>query len=803
MLEEHKQLLRTAAARQEGTEIDAQGDGLFVAFRRPVNAVAARSRDKRRSPSMPGRAGVSVRVRMGMHTGEALRIGRGYVGLDVHRAARIRAAGHGGQILISETTHEHVFPAPPSQTGFRELGLHRLKDLQRPERLFQVIHPKLTLEFPPLRSLDSRPHNLTGFVGRQRELEELRTALPASRLLTLTGSAGCGKTRLALQVAAEVLDDYPDGVWLVELASLSDPDLTAQAVATTLGVRERPGHDLLTSLDHLVARRSLLILDNCEHLVAACARQAKHLLGACPKLQILATSREPLGVMGERVFVVPPLTVPDLTRLPAPEALAVNEAVRLFIERAVANAPFELTDRNAPAVAQVVQRLDGIPLAIELAAARTRTLSVMQIASRLDNRFSLLTRGGRAEAPRQQTLRAAIDWSHELLSEKERRLFRRLAVFSGGFSLEVVESICTDDVMHKDDILDVLANLVDKSLVVVEEQENDLRYRLLETVRQYSSDRLEESGETQIFRDRHLQHFLGFAADAEPHLTGPDQGEWLARLERDNDNLRAALDWSLTGPEPDTRLRLAGALWRFWETRGYLSEGRKWLDRVLARDQLGQISLRARVLYAAGGLATRQGDYGRAVALCEESLALYRQAGDRRGIADTLNGLGVLAFDQGDYPRARLLPEESLAIRRDLADHRGLAASLNNLGLVATQQSDYVAARRSYEEALQLFQGAGDRRGVAIARANLGLVARYQADYTAAHSHCEAALRTYEDLNDRWGIGLVLGIRGFVRSGQGDTWEPARTMSGASRSEGRSATNGGPPWPWPVSASWP
>jgi predicted ATPase len=520
----------------------------------------------------------SLRVRMALHTGVAEVRDGDYFGPALNRVARLLTAGHGGQVLLSQATYHLVREALPEDASLTDLGAHRLKDLQQPEHLFQLLHPALPADFPPLHSLEAFAHNLprqlTSFIGREREMGEVKEFLATTRLLTLTGSGGCGKTRLALQVAADLLEAYADGVWLVELAALADPTLVPQTVASALGVREQPVRPLTETLvDYLQPKVLLLILDNCEHLLTASAQLANALLRSCPRLRMLASSRQGLGIAGERTYRVPSLSLPQPRPLPPVERLTDYEAVRLFVERAVFTQPsFAITDQNAPAVAQVCERLDGIPLAIELAAARVKALPVEKLNERLDDMFRLLTGGSRTALPRQQTLRALIDWSYDLLSEPERALLRRLSAFAGGWTLEAAEAVGVGEGVEEWEVLDLLTSLVEKSLVLYEEREGEGRYRLLETVRQYARDRLLESEEGEAVRTRHLEFFLHWA----------EQGPGLERLETEHDNLRAALAWSGAQRQGDVGLRLGGAMGGFWHVRGYWTEGRERLAGVLA-----------------------------------------------------------------------------------------------------------------------------------------------------------------------------------------------------------------------------
>ncbi len=570
------------------------------------------------------------------------------------------------------------------------------------------------------------PAQLTSLVGREQEISEVGRLLAEHRLLTLTGPGGCGKTRLALAVGAGIVGGFEDGVWLVELASLSDPDLIAQEVASVLGVREQHDLSLEQALaEHLGARRVLLILDNCEHLIDACAELAGFLLRACPDLRILATSREALGITGEVAWPVPPLSFPDLRHLPAAEGLERYEAAKLFADRSVAVKPsFAITERNAAAVAQVLYRLDGIPLAIELAAARVKALSVEQISSRLDDSFGLLAAGSRTALPHHQTLRATMDWSHGLLSGDEQVLFRRLSVFAGGSTLEAAEAVCGGDGLERGRVLDLLGRLVDKSLVVAEVgDENGLRYRMLEPVRQYGLERLEaatgmddQMGEAEAVRRRHAAWFLGLAEEAEPGLSGAQQGAWLERLESDHGNLRAALGWSLEGGDAGLGLRMAGVLGGFWYKRGYLSEGRRWLERELAGSSASPVFERARALDQAGWMALYQGDLDSSIALLEEGLGLFKELGDESGVAASLAKLGHAVLHQDDREHLAALCEEAEAMRRSFADRRAIGELLVFLGMVALYEEDLDRAATLLEESLDLFGEMMDgTRGVSDA----------------------------------------------------------------------------------------
>src|ERR671916_378267 len=495
---------------------------------------------------------------------------------------------------------------------------------QNPQRLHAVVSAEAeTAPRTPERPPNNLPLELSSFVGREKELTEVERLLEHNRLVTLTGSGGCGKTRLALAAAGELVEGFEDGVWMVELASLADPSLVPQAVASTLGVREQPGRLPTETLsDYLGSRNVLLVLDNCEHLIGACAELAEALLHSCPNLRVLATSREALGITGEVAWPVPSLSLPDLRRLPEVESLARYEAARLFLERTAAvNPTFALTEQNAVAVDQICYRLDGIPLAIELAAARAKVLSVEQIAERLDDSFGLLSAGGRTAMPRHRTLHATMDWSHELLSLEERALFRRLSVFAGGFTLEAAESVCAGAGLERDEVLDLLSHLVDKSLVIMREESGEARYRLLETVRQYAREKLSESGEAEQASERHAGYYLALAEEAEPELKGAGQVAWLEQLEREHDNLRAAMRWLLGRGELEEAARLGWALWLFWGIRAHFAEGRRSMEQALSAEGSAGLTeaARAMALFVAGMMANYQGAHGSAEPLVEVS----------------------------------------------------------------------------------------------------------------------------------------------------------------------------------------
>ncbi len=659
---------------------------------------------------------------------------------------------------------------------------------------------------PPLPSAQPQRRlqvPLTSLVGREADLADVINWLKKARLVTLLGAGGIGKTRLAIAAAEAVASDYPDGVWFVELASLTDPALVASAIAITLGVKEETGRPLMDTLSAALASRSLLlILDNCEHLLDACAAAANELLASCPGLQLLTTSREALGVVGEQRYHTPSLMLPPIVsedHSANSEKKSLNwlmsyGAMQLFVERATQVHPsFRLTAQNAESVLGVVQDLDGIPLAIELAAARVRTLPISEIQSRLHDRFRLLTGGSRTALPRQQTLRALIDWSYDLLTEREKSLLLRLSVFAGGWTQAAAEAVCANSrdlkvpgesrqnknssVLMADEVLDLLTALGDKSLVVYEEQDEGPRYRLLETVRQYARDRLLESGEAAAYRSRHRDFFLEMAELADHELKGRDQGQWLTRLEREHDNLRQALSLCLEdGEGGESGLKLGAALQRFWQIRGHFNEGRETLTALLALPETQQhTKALGDALNAAGRLAYAQGDYASARPLLEQSLAIGRELGERQSIAAALLNLADVTWRQGDYGSAHTLQAESLKISQELSDLHGIANALANQAVVVYSQGDYVAARILQEESLAIKRASGDRHGIASALVNMGLIAWNQGDYAVAGSLYEESRDIFRELGNKQGISLCLSNQALVAYSQGN-YIPARTL---------------------------
>jgi predicted ATPase/class 3 adenylate cyclase/Tfp pilus assembly protein PilF len=776
VVERHLVLLDEAISTHHGVHFKTIGDAVQAAFATAPEAVAAALAAQLALERESWGAFGPLRVRMALHVGAAEPRDGDYLAPALNRLSRLLATGHGGQILLTRAAADLARDTLPTLASLRHLGEHRLRDLQHPEPVFQLLHPDLEDAFPPLRSLDIERHNLppqpTAFIGRATDVRELIERLQQRdvRLLTLTGPAGVGKTRLAVQAAEGVTETFPDGVWFVDLAAAHEPGMVTQAIASVLGAREEGGRSLFESLqEHLRERRLLLVLDNFEQVVAAASLVAD-LLTVSPGLQALVTSRVPLRLRGEQEVPVLPLPIPSRRRshLPSLEEVTRSDAVQLFVTRAQAIRPdFALTKESAPTVAEIVARLDGLPLAIELAAARVRLLPPQELLARLDDRLRVLTSGPRDAPTRQQTLRQAIAWSHDLLSPREQTLFRRLAVFASSTTLAAVEAVTDPD--GELDVFEPLASLVEGNLVQrIDEASGDARFGMLQSIRAFGLEQLATCGEEARVRTAHARYVGEVVAGARAALSGPEQGSWFDRFETEHDDIRGALRWLMAQREASAALRLAGTMWAFWWIRGYFSEGTDWLAQALDLGESTDPATRALALVGAGTLAEAHGDYGRATEHYYEALALARSHGDNMEAARALTALAVVAQDQGSYDSAARHYDEALLLFRNLRDHVGVAQALVGLGTIAAYRGEGEQAAVLFAEGAQTFSDLGDDRGFGLAKGNLGRLAFFQGDLEQATAHSEQALATVRRLGDHASVAQVLANLGEIAQRRGE-----------------------------------
>jgi predicted ATPase/class 3 adenylate cyclase len=799
LLERHRALIRDAIRRHDGVEVGTEGDGFFAAFPLPGEAVAAAADTQLALASEPWPDDARIRVRIGLHTGVGRLDADGtYVGADVHRAARIAAAGHGEQVVLSDATRILSGGALPPGIGLQDLGQARLKDLDQPEQVYQLVIDGLRSDFPPLRTLGGTPTNLpaevTTFLGREHEIGQVMELLGTARLLTLTGPGGTGKTRLALQVAARSMAGFPDGVWFVALGPISEADLVAPTIAHEVGIPDRGGRNPSARLiEHFRGKRALVVLDNFEQVQPA-ASVVSQLVTACIELVILVTSRSTLHLYGEQEYPVPPLGVPDPEHLPTLASLSQYEAVALFVERARAVKPgFAVTNENAPAVAEIAYRLDGLPLAIELAAARIKLLAPQAILARFNDRLDLLSGGPRDLPARQQTLRGAIGWSYDMLEPADRALFASFSVFVGGASFEAVEAVC-GAAIEGGDGFDTLASLVDKSLIrQADTPTGEPRFSMLNTIREYAAERLAEEGDPEAVRARHADWFLAMVVEAAPRLMDPNKRLHLDALEREHDNLRAATTWATDQGRAETALRLGAGLWRFWQMRGYLAEGRERLERALALPEAaGHPDARQLALEAAGGVAYWQGDGPASQDFYTRSLELARQSGSAEAEANALYNLSfaVMYNAEGPTPElARVKALEALEIYRRIGDRAGEARTLWALSNVDWASNVWSGEAVDYaRRALVAFRELDDRFQVAWATYTLALFAIRERNVEEAVAGLSEALEIFAAAGDVSGYVLVIDAVALLANITGDIKAAARLSGAVSELERRSGT---------------
>jgi predicted ATPase/class 3 adenylate cyclase len=787
-LQRHDAILRTAMEAHCGYVFKTIGDAFCTAFASPNDAFLSslRAQEALKQEIWPQEIS-SVAVRMALHTGTPDEWDGDYFGQPVNRVARLLSAGHGGQILLSLSTYELVRDQLPQGVELRDMGERRLRDLFRPEHVYQVVADGLPSDFPPLKTLDARPNNLLAqpnpLIGREEEVRDIASLLRGKevRLLTLTGTGGTGKTRLGLQVAAEMVDEFDDGAMFVDLSPLLESALVVPTIARTLGVQEQGGGTpiLDTLKEYLKERQMLLVLDNFEQVMDA-APQVAQLLAACPKLKVLVTSRVPLRVRGEHEYAVPSLSLPDVRKLPLLEQLTQYEAVNLFIERARAiRADFRVTNDNAPAVAEICVRLDGLPLAIELAAARIRMLPPQALLTRLSNRLKMLTGGARELSARQQTLRGAIDWSYDLLGEGEKQLFRRMAVFAGGCTLEAIDAVCNADGAVLVDVLDGVESLVSKNLLRQEGMYAEPRLVMLETIHEYAREKLKESEEGEALRKEHACYFLNLAELVAPELLRMNQIAWMERLEQEHDNLRGALTWS-TRNDIGTGMKIAIALETFWYRRGYGAEGAERLGKLLDEaSQFRDSHLKAKALYTVGHMLEATQGYGNTKQYFEQSLVTFREWCDKRYTAYALNSLALqTGLREGNIMQARAMCEEAMALCREIEDRWGMAVIAYRFAQLAQfVESDYAVAQPLYEQSFELYKQVGDTGGMALPIHNLAQIFYLQGDYAAACNMFRESLKIHKASRNKARIAMLLYSLGMATANAGDL-EAARALYG-------------------------
>ena len=803
ILLKHHSILNDAVANNNGFVFKTIGDAFCCAFQNAEDAVKASIESQIRLINEKWDAAV-IKVRMGIHTGNAVWDGKDYMGyITLARTQRVMSSAYGGQIIVSNDTYESVkerlFFPDNSELSFRDFGERRLKDLIEPVRLFQINFKGMQTEFPPLKTLDARPNNipfqLTSFIGRENEINEINNILKNSKLLTLVGTGGTGKTRLAMQVGADMIDDFENGVFIAELANVSDPILTAETVLNIFSIKIEPGNSPEEALEiFLKSKEMLLILDNCEHLIHECSKLAEDLLSKCSRLKILATSREALNCSGERIYRVPSLSSPDPSLAESPAQLTQYASVRLFIERALSvNQNFSVNNENLPALSEICFRLDGIPLAIELAAARTKTMSIEKIYERLDNSFNLLVGGTRTSLPRQQTLKALIGWSYDLTTDNEKKLWNRLSVFKGGWTLESSEEICSDELILKDEIPVLLSHLVEKSIIIYNDA--DERFKILETIRQFGEVKLKEENEAEKFYNKHLDHFVNFLTESNTRYAAKETPEWLKMAETEESNIVSAIEWSVISGNSQKGAIAADEFNRFWDIRGHYLSGIRLIENLIEnnseikKETLSYLYINAGHLYRAQGnyenakkyfetsiqinrelgndkgmilslqsmanVEAGFGNFQKAQKLFEESLDLSRKINFVGGIAFGLNNLGNVSLIQGDYKQAEIYVKEGLEMNRKSGNKHRLAFSLDSMGNIMTELGRYEEAQKYLEESLELTREVGDKSGITFALTNLSGIAYRSGNITQAQNYLEESLKMRIELGDKNGIAYV------------------------------------------------
>ncbi len=788
VLAQHDAVMRKAIADRNGHVFKTIGDAFCAVFQRTEDAIEACLDAQRglRKIDVPEMG--PVRVRMALHSGEAEQRDGDYFGTAVNRISKFLSIGHGEQVLLTSPTRDAVHLSLPTEAQLRDMGEHRLKDIPEPEHVYQLVHPDLRTDFPALKSVDSQPNNLptqlSSFVGRENELKQLCALIHTTSLLTLTGSGGSGKTRLALRVGESVLHQFPDGVWMVELAPISDATQIPFAVLRALGLQEQASkriEDVL--IGHLSGKSALLVLDNCEHILNACSTLVAEMLGHCPNLSMIATSREPLGVEGEISFVVPPLSIPAGSGV-ATGDLMKYDSIALFVERVrTANPELPLDDTAATCAAEICRLLDGIPLALELAAALTRKFSLEQVRIDVVGRFQLLTEQVDTAVRRHQTLHNAIEWSYQLLTDDEKRLFRALSIFAGGWTLESLAAVCAGEDRDEYVLFELLTQLAAKSLVVVSEEDAaEPRYRFLEAIRQFASNKAIAAAELESFRSRHADYFLSLVESSNPQaVIGETAARLFDRFEVEHQNLLAAIEWWRTSPATIVKaLRLASGVSPFWGLRGYRTVGMAVLGELIPlAESSGAVDadpkLFARALNSGGNLATTLARYEEAEELFSRSLSILQGLNDSARAAAVLGNLGVIARYREDFATARARYQQSLEIRREIGDQNGIAIALTNLATVAWLRGDYAAAQAACQEALSIVRRIGNHQVQAQSLLTLAILSRFLGNHVKARSHCQDSLRVSQDIGDKGCMATSLCVLGDVERDAGEI-EAAQTL---------------------------
>ncbi|HAY34759.1 MAG TPA: hypothetical protein DCY06_11575 [Bacteroidetes bacterium] len=758
----HNKILQNAVDSNNGFVFKTAGDAFCCAFHTADDAVNA-AIDIQRKLNAEEWNGIFIKVRTGIHSGRSEWSGSDYMGyMTLARTARVMSSAYGEQIIISNDTFKSLSIKADSDSGkkisFRDLGERRLKDVIQPIKLYQIISPGLREDFPPLKTLDARPNNLpvqiSSFIGREKVLKEVKDLLYGSRLLTLIGTGGGGKTRLAMQTGADMIDEFVNGVFIAELAPVTNPELIAPAILNSLGLKEEQNKTPEeTVTDFLKGKELLLILDNCEHLVHECAVLSNNLLSNCEKLKLIVTSREALNCTGEQIYRLPSMSLPELTAEITPEKLVKYESVRLFIERALSVSPdFRVNEKNAHALAKICSRLDGIPLAIELAAARVKILTIEKIFERLNDRFSLLTGGNRTSLPRQQTLKALIDWSYDLLSDNEKILWSRLSVFSGGWTLEAAEEICSDDIISKDEILDLLSQLTEKSIIMYDE-ENE-RYRILETIKQYGESKLSDKTEMKRIVSGYLDYFFNKAKSLS--LGGADAEYRILKIEADHNNLMSAIESNLSDGDIEKCAALANRLEIFWEIRGYYSAGLRLIELILNNRGGLSENTEARLYSTASTLNRQLGNNDKSREYSLKSLELFRKDNDKSELINSIIGLANTEASTGNFDKAEKLYNESLALSREIDYVSGIAFSLNNLGNISLVRGNLDKAEKIILESLEFHKRSGNKRNICFALDSLGNIYMDKENPEKAKYYLNESLEIAREIGDKSGIAFAL-----------------------------------------------